>query len=430
MGRLSRNAAVIRKLVMEHNRFFEESIPMIASENVISPLQREMLNSDFNGRYAEGWPGHRYYQGNRYVDEVEIRGMELAKKLFKCTYADLRPISGTVANMAVLFATTSPGDTITAPSLADGAHISTAKFGAVGFRGVNTVTYPFDRERMNIDVDGTAKILRELKPKVALFGMSLFLFPMPLKELEPVFDEIGCTVWYDGAHVLGLIAGGEFQDPLREGAHIISASTHKTFPGPNHGILLANPKNEEMEKALKRAVFPGVTSNHHLHEMAALAIALEEMIRFGKKYARQIVRNSRKLASSLYDLGFEVLAADQGFTASHAIALDVRKQGGGSECAELLERANIIVNKNLLPGDESSVYPSGLRLGTQELTHLGMREGEMEVIAEFMHRVLVKKERPEKVRDDVRRFKRKFRKLHYCYGEGYPAYRFETFLRG
>ncbi|MEM3851580.1 MAG: serine hydroxymethyltransferase [Methanomassiliicoccales archaeon] len=429
MVALSRNAAFIRRSVIAHNKLFEESIPLIASENVISPLQREMLNSDMNGRYAEGWPEHRYYQGNKFVDEVELKGIELAKKLFRCNHADLRPISGTVANMSVLFALTSPGETITAPALSDGAHISTAKFGAVGFRGLNTVTYPFDTSIMNIDVDGTRKLLKEVRPKVALFGMSLFLFPVPLAELKDVFQELDVSVWYDGAHVLGLIAGGQFQDPLREGAHVISASTHKTFPGPNHGILLANPKDEEMEKSLKRAVFPGVTSNHHLHEMAALAVALDEMIRFGRRYAAQIVKNARALASALYDRGFDVLAADLGFTASHAIAVDVKKLGGGQQCAVELERANIIVNKNMIPGDESSVHPSGLRLGTQEVTHLGMGPLEMEEIADLMYRVLIKRERSNTVARDASALKRRFKRLKYCYGEGYPAYKYERFLR-
>ncbi len=428
MPGISRNAQAIVDDVVEHNRFFEQSIPLIASENVISPLQREMLNSDFNGRYAEGLPGHRYYQGNEFVDRVESRGTELAKKLFRCSLADLRPISGTVANLAVLFALTRPGETITTPALSDGAHISTARFGAVGVRGLKTVNYPFDADSMTLDVDGTAKVLREVRPKVALFGMSLFLFPAPLKELSGVFEETGCTVWYDGAHVLGLIAGGQFQDPLREGAHIISGSTHKTFPGPNHGILLANPRNEEMTKALTRGVFPGVTSSHHLHEMAALCIALDEMQRFGKQYARQIVRNAKALAESLYGKGFDVLAADHGFTESHALAVNVGKLGGGSECALALEKANIVVNKNLLPRDESPVHPSGLRLGTQEVTHLGMKQGEMEEIAVFFERLLLKKEDALKVGRDVRRFKKRYTRLKYCYGEGYPAYKYERFF--
>ncbi len=428
MSRISRNAQFIKDAAIEHNRFFEESIPLIASENVISPLQREMLNSDFNGRYAEGLPGHRYYQGNEFVDKVEEKGMELARKLFGCSFSDLRPISGTVANLAVLFALTKPGETITTPALSDGAHISTARFGAVGVRGLKTVNYPFDAERMTLDVDGTAKVLREIRPKLALFGMSLFLFPAPLKELSDVFAETGSTVWYDGAHVLGLIAGKQFQDPFREGAHIISGSTHKTFPGPNHGIILANPADEEMGRALAKGVFPGVTSNHHLHEMAALCIALDEMQRFGRQYARQIVRNSKALAESLYEKGFDVLAADYGFTESHALAVNVEKLGGGSECALTLEKANIIVNKNLLPNDKSPVHPSGLRLGTQEITHLGMKRNEMEEIATFFERLLLKKEDPIRVSRDVRRFKKKFVRLKYCYGEGYPAYKYEKFF--
>lgn len=429
MAQLSRNARFIAERVRSHNSYFEDSIPLIASENVISPLQREMLNSDFNGRYAEGWVGHRYYQGNAFVDEVEERGMDMARKLFGCSFADLRPISGTVANMAVLFALTKPGDTIATPALADGAHISTAKFGAVGMRGVSTINYPFDTERMNLDIEGTRKLLRKEKPKLALFGMSMFLFPAPLKELRDVLEETDTTVWYDGAHVLGLIAGGEFQSPLKEGAHVMTASTHKTFPGPNHGIILANPKSEEMEKALKRGVFPGVTSNHHLHEMAALCIALDEMQKFGARYAKQIVKNSKAFAQSLHDRGFNVLAADYGFTASHTLAVNVSKLGGGSECALTLEKANIVVNKNMLPGDESSVHPSGLRLGTQEITHLGMKEGDVREIASFFERLLIKKESVARVRKDIVAFKRRFRKLKYCYGEGYPAYKYERFLR-
>ena len=262
--------------VKEHNKWFEECIPMIASENLMSPLAKEMMISDFADRYAEGMPGKRYYRGNIYVDKVEIRCMELAQRIFKCKFADVRPISGTVANMAALFALTEPGDTITTASLDNGAHISTAKFGATGFRGVNTVTYPFNTKDMVIDIDGARKVIEQTRPKVAQFGMSLFLFPIPLKELKDTFEEVGCTVWYDAAHVLGLIAGGQFQDPLHEGANLISASTHKTFPGPNHGILLADNVTDEMEKRLNKAVFPGVTSSHHLHEMAALAVTLAE----------------------------------------------------------------------------------------------------------------------------------------------------------
>jgi glycine hydroxymethyltransferase len=394
----------------------------------MSPLAKEMMISDFHDRYAEGMPGKRYYQGNIYVDKVENRCNELAQRVFNVPFVDVRLTSGTVANMAVLFALTDPGDTIATTALANGAHISTAQFGAVGLRGVKTINYPWDEERMTIDVDGARKMLLKERPKVAQFGLSLFLFPVPLKELEPTFHEIGCTVWYDAAHVLGLIAGGQFQDPLHEGANIVSGSTHKTFPGPNHGILLGNKMTEDLEKRLRRSVFPGVTSSHHLHAMAALAVTLAEMEEFGKDYAKQIVKNSQHLGQAMHELGMDVLCPNLGFTKSHTIAVNVSKHGGGDQVAKDLEAANIITNKNMLPGDESSIRPSGIRIGTQEMTRLGMKESEMKHVASLIHRVAVKKESPAKVREDVKELKKRFDKVQYCYHAGTPAYQFHELV--
>lgn len=422
------DAKYIRQKVMAHNDWFEGCIPMIASENLMSPLAKEMLISDFADRYAEGLPGKRYYQGNIYVDEVEIKAIELAKKIFNCGFADVRPISGTVANMAVLFAFAQPGDTITTCALAQGAHISTCEFGAFGQRGVKSVNYPFSTENMNLDVDGTIKMLKEVKPKVAQFGLSVFLFPPPLKELQDTFNEIGCLVWEDCAHVLGLIAGGQFQKPFEDGVNVVSSSTHKTFPGPNHGIVLGSNLTEDQEKALNKAVFPGVTSSHHLHAMAALAITLAEMDVYGKDYAAQACKNSRALGQALYELGVPVLCPDLGFTRSHAIAVDVSKYGGGKDCAKLLEDANIICNKNMLPNDTSSVRPSGLRFGSQEMTRLGMKESEMKQVAEFIARVVVKKEDPAKVKEDVKAFKKDFASIQYCFNAGEPAYAYHKLV--
>src|SRR3989449_1731505 len=371
---MNEDVAFLEDQVDRHHAWFSESLPLIASENLISPLAREMLLTDFQDRYAEGLPGERYYQGNTYVDAVEIRVTELARRLFRCRHADVRPISGTNANLAVLFALGEPGAVVSTVALSDGAHISTAKFGAVGVRGMKAVTYPFNVERMNIDVDGTIKLLKSERPAIALFGQSVFLFPTPLKELRDTLQEVGCYVWYDAAHVLGLIAGGKFQDPLREGAEVITGSTHKTLPGPQHGILLAEPRDEKMQKKLLRGVVPGVVSNHHLHAMAALGITLAEHLEFGRRYADQVVRNAKALAQRLHERGLAVLAERFGFTESHIVAVDVKAQGGGAKGALDLERANIIANKNLLPTDTSPVNPSGVRLGSHELTRIGMRE--------------------------------------------------------
>ncbi len=425
---MKEDAYWIRDQVQKHNKWFEESLPMIASENLMSPLAKEMMISDFHDRYAEGLPGKRYYNGNIYVDQVEMRCLELAKRIFKCQFADVRPISGTVANMAALMALTEPGDTITCTSLDHGAHISTAKFGAVGFRGVNTVTYPFDTHDMVIDVDGAAKMIRETKPKVVQFGLSVFLFPAPIRELKDVAAEVGAPIWYDGAHVLGLIAGGKFQDPLHEGANVMTASTHKTFPGPNHGIVLGNGLTEDLGKRLSSAVFPGVTSSHHLHAMAALAVTLAEWEIYGEGYAAQVCKNAKALGQALNELGMDVLCAHKGFTESHTIAVNVAAHGGGAEAANLMEKANIIANKNMLPGDKSSVKPSGIRLGAQELTRVGMREGEMKEVASLIHRVVVKRENPEVVKKDVIALKRSFTKVRYCLHEGEEAYAYHKLV--
>jgi len=323
----------------------------------------------------------------------------------------------------VYFALLEPGDIMTSVALSHGAHISSAKFGAAGMRGVNNVNYPFDVDRMNIDVDGTAKLLRLVKPKVAAFGQSVFLFPTPLRELRDAFQEAGCHVWYDGAHVMGLIAGGQFQDPLHEGADVLTGSTHKTLPGPQHGILLSDSEDEKFIKRLQRAVFPGVVSNHHLHAMAALGITLAEFLEFGRDYAAQIVRNAKALAQALHERGIKALAEKHGFTQSHAIALDVAALGGGAKVASDLEKANIITNKNLLPWDTSPVKPSGIRLGTQELTRLGMRESEMTEVADLFARVAVKHESPEKVASDVGAMRTEFNTVHYCFTKGAEAHR-------
>jgi glycine hydroxymethyltransferase len=282
-------------MVKKHHQLFENSLPMIASENVLSPAARKYMLSDLQDRYAEGLPGERYYQGNEFVDEIETKCNDLAKELFKVPYSDVRPISGTNANMAVLMATIKPTRTITVPDVSSGAHISSAEFGAVGFRGLKDYSYPFDVENMNIDVDGAIKLILNKRPELALFGMSVFLFPTPIKDLMDALNDVEAIVWYDGAHVLGLIAGGQFQDPMREGVDIMTGSTHKTLPGPQRGIILCDPKSkgmkpEKMYRKLNFGVFPGVLSNHHLHTMAALAITLAEHQKFGEAYANVVLR--------------------------------------------------------------------------------------------------------------------------------------------
>ena len=393
----------------------------------MSPAAREVLNSDLNNRYAEGLPGKRYYQGNIYVDQIETICEDLAREIFACKFADVRSTSGTVSNMAVLMALTKTRDKMTTVALSDGGHISHAKIGATGMRGIRTYNYPFDEKNMNIDIQGAKRLIREVKPKVALFGQSVFLFPTPLDEMKAVFSEVGCSTWYDAAHVLGLIAGRKFQDPLKEGIDVISGSTHKTLPGPQHGMILSDLTKDGLETSLRRGVFPGVTSNHHLHSVAALAVTLAETREFGEAYADQVIRNAKALGQGLFERGMDVLCEHLGFTESHTIVVDVEQFEGGAKVAKNLEAANIILNKNLLPWDSDPVRPCGIRIGSQELTRLGMKEKEMAEVAELVARVVVKGQAPEKVKPDVIDFKRQFTKVHYCFFEGEEAYDYPAF---
>jgi glycine hydroxymethyltransferase len=423
-GEMAGTVRRVRDLARRHSERFERAIPLIASENLLSPYAKELLISDLHSRYAEGLPGDRYYEGNEQVDEIENLTLDLARRLFRCSFADVRPISGTVANLAVLKALAEPGEAVGTSRLADGAHISSAAFGAFGLRGVKPVYYAWDDARMTIDVPKTRAILRAERPRLCLFGLSLFLFPMPIEELRPTLEEIGALGWYDGAHVLGLIAGGEFQDPLHEGCTVLTASTHKTLPGPQHGILLGETKDEALVQKLRSGAFPGVTSNHHLHAMAALAVSLAEHLEFGREYARRIVANARALASALHTRGFDVLAPELGFTRSHTVAVRVVREGGGAAVARRLADHGIIANKNLLPGDRSPKQPGGIRLGTPEVTRVGMGEREMERIAELMDDLLHKGRPSQEVRAAVGDLKAGFTTLRYCFGAGEAAYRY------
>jgi glycine hydroxymethyltransferase len=416
----------VRKQAKLNNKFFADSLPMIASENVLSPLCREMLISDFHGRYAEGTPGKRYYEGCEIFDRVEEKAIELAKKLFKCNFADVRSTAGTTANLAVLKALIKPGETACVLDLANGAHISFGKWGAAGVRGINLISYPFNDEEMNIDVDGAVKLIKKVKPKLALNGRSVFLFPSPIKEIAEAAHDVGAYLIYDGAHVLGLIAGKQFQDPLKEGADLMSGSTHKTLPGPQGGVILSNHKGEtDEDKSFLRkigfGVFPGVSSSYHLHHVAAKAIAFAEHLEFGEEYAIQTIKNAQALAQSLFERGFEVFGEKLGFTKSHQILLSIGPKKG-KEASKKLADSGIITNMNTIPGDEDPLNPSGLRIGTPELTRIGMKEKEMQDIADFYMRALLKNENSTKIKADIKEFRKDFQEIHYCFKKGFRGY--------
>jgi glycine hydroxymethyltransferase len=422
------------QLLQKHHKLFQECIPLIASENISSPAVREVLASDFGHRYAEGWPGERVYAGCEYIDQVELLCIDLMKKLFNAEFVDVRPISGVVSNLVIYTAFTDPNDVMMALSIPCGGHITTGKkrlggtAGAVS--GLNVQYLVLDYKEMNIDVDKTKKRVQKLTgegkpPKLVMFGASVFPFPHPVKELAETFHSVGATIGYDAAHVAGLIAGSTFQEPLREGADVVSLSTHKTLFGPQHGGLLSWNKHSD---AIKKATFPGLVSNHHLHALAGVAIACAEMMEFGRKYTQQVINNAKALAQALYERGLKVLAEHKGFTKSHVFLVDITEHGDGGTIEETLERANVIINRNLLPWDIKEgrhfMHPGGIRLGTSEVTRLGMKESEMVEIAEFIKRVIIEKEDVAKVRSDVADFRRDYQKVHYCFENAVNAYKY------
>jgi len=355
------------------------------------------------------------------LDEIERMATEEIIDLFHARQADVRPISGNAANTAIALGWLRGGDTIIANSTDAGGHISHGAVGVFGRRiqnrgqslkvgGQNSINLhylPLTEDHYHVDAQKTIELIDQVSPQLVVMGKSLFLFPEPVSEVADVCKTKGIPLLYDGAHVLGLIAGGEFQDPLHEGATWLTGSTHKTFPGPQRGVILGNLDAEGEKKywpAVDRGVFPGSSSNHHLYTLPGLVVATREMKKYGHDYAAQIVRNAQALGQSLDELGTPVEAREFGYTKSHMIAVNVAQWGGGVEVAKRLEANDIIVNYNMVPGDADPRNPSGLRIGVPEMTRFGMDERAMGELAQLIHDAIDGKDVKSQVHDLRGRF--------------------------
>jgi glycine hydroxymethyltransferase len=387
----------ILSLVEKHEQWRgKECLNLIPSENVMSPAVRSLLASELGHRYTAR---DRFYMGTRFMDEIEQCGEKLAKEVFGAETADLRPLSGHIADMIFLASFTKPGDVLMCVSPEDGGYPGLWDDGLAGLLGLKAVPFPFSRENMKIDAEKAKEAIERFKPKVLVFGASLILFPHPIRELAETAHEYGAIVGFDGSHVLGLIAGKHFQDPLREGANALFGSTHKSFFGPQGGIFLADKEHGETVKA---RIYPRFVDNAHWNRIAALTLALAEMQRFGRDYAGQVVRNAKALAKALHDYGFPVKCSRLGFTESHQVIMDFGDYERGREVAEKLQKANIIVD-------------CVVRLGTCEVTRRGMKEGEMAKIAELIKRTVLDKENPENVKREVVKLCSEFQNIEYCF---------------
>ena len=397
-------------------------INLLAPEAPTSPTVRALLASEIGTRAAEGHIGsvQRWFAGTKHIDEVEALCVELLKQAFRCNYADHRLMGSMLGNMAVYYAMAQPGDVVMTAPQPFGGHSSNRVDGPAGQRGLRIVDIPFDANELSVDLELFKKMVPLVRPKLVVLGMSMTLFPYPVREMSAIVEAHGGRLVFDGAHQAGLIAGGQFQDPLAEGAVVLTGSAGKTFSGPQSGMIMWN--DESLTEPITTAIFPVLAATHQVNRVAALAVSAAEMIAFGKDYMAQIVKNSQALAAALVARGIPVLGRHRGYTTTHQVIADVRAFGGGLDVAHLLARANLITNKNLLPSDQPSDWdrPSGLRIGTIEVTRLGMREAEMTQIADFIARVLVEKQSPDDVLEDVIDFRQPYQTLYYSFDHGAP----------
>lgn len=363
----------------------ENNLELIASENVASLAVRQAMMSVLTDKYAEGYPGKRYYGGCEVVDEVETLAIDRVKELFGCEFANVQPHSGAQANMAVYFAFLKPGDTLMAMNLAHGGHLTHGS--PVNFSGhfYNIVPYGVNQETERIDYDEFRSLAREHKPKMIVSGATAYSREFDFKTIREIADEVGAMHMCDMSHYSGLIAGGQYPSPIPH-CHVVTSTTHKSIRGPRGGMILWN--DEELSKALNMMVFPGIQGGPLMHVIAAKAVCFGEALRpTFKEYQAQIKKNAAALSAAMTKEGFRIVS---GGTDSHLMLVDLRPFGVNGKIAQhALDEVHITTNKNSIPFDpEKPFVTSGIRLGTPAVTTRGMKEPEMAEIASLIARAL------------------------------------------
>lgn len=365
----------------------EDHVELIASENYASPLVMAVQNSVLTNKYAEGYPGKRYYSGCGYVDVAERLAIERVKALFDCDYANVQPHAGAQANAAVFLALAQPGDTVMGMNLAQGGHLTHGNPANFSGRHYRIVPYGLDPETGLIDYDEMARIARETRPKMLIGGFSAYSRHKDWARMRAIADEVGAIFWVDMAHVAGLVAAGEYPDPLPH-AHVVTSTTHKTLRGPRGGLILAKGQGSEFYKKLDSAVFPGTQGGPLMHGIAAKAVAFKEALRPEfKTYQRQVVTNARAMAAVLQRRGYTIVS---GGTDNHLMLIDLSaKPYTGKDADAALADAYITTNKNSVPNDPRSPFvTSGLRIGTPAVTTRGFGVPECEQLAGWLCDVL------------------------------------------
>ena len=366
----------IAKLIAKEQERQQKSIELIASENFVSKAVMEAAGSVMTNKYAEGYPGKRYYDGCEYVDGVESLAIERAKKLFGCSYANVQPHSGSQANQAIYLALLNPGDTILGMSLDSGGHLTHGAAPNLSGKWFNAVHYNVRPDTYLIDYDDVRNLALKHKPKLIIAGYSAYSRQLDFAKFREIADEVGAFLMADVAHISGLVATGNHPSPFPH-AHVATSTTHKTLRGPRGGIILSD--DEEMGKKLNKAIFPGLQGGPLMHIIAAKAVAFKEALSDEFKiYINQVIVNSRQLADTLINRGYNVLT---GGTDVHMMLVDLRKDSlTGKRAAESLDRAGITCNKNSVPFDDTSPFiTSAIRIGTPACTTRGFAEKEFNI---------------------------------------------------
>ncbi|HIL87128.1 MAG TPA: aminotransferase class I/II-fold pyridoxal phosphate-dependent enzyme [Deltaproteobacteria bacterium] len=401
------------RCVAEQERYLdEECLQLNAASSLPNPKVAKMLASSLGNRPSLGHPGQKYNKGMEASERLEVMLSELLKRLFRVRYVETRVPSGTIANLYSYMATTKPGDRIMAFSDRFAGHVTHHSAGAAGLYGLEVHEVPCDPERMDVDVAALRSKAQQLKPKLIIVAGSMCLFPYSVAEVRKVADEIGAWVLYDAAHMGGMIAGGAFQQPLEEGAHLMTGSTYKSFGGPPSGIVLTNEPT--LAERLDRIAFPGMTANFDLSRTAAMIIATLDLLEYGETYAQQCIANAQALAEALQAEGLPVFRVpEKGFTNSQHVAIEAHSFGGGDAASIQLQLANVITCGIGLPRDPVEGDVNGIRLGTPEITRRGMTSKHMPAMASFFRRVLLDQEVKDSVRADVLAFRQQFSGMHF-----------------
>lgn len=393
-----------------------ESINLYAGTNTQSSAVRRTLQTTLGTRPSLGEPGDKYEVGLEYSDRIEILAGAVLKKLFRAEFVEYRVLSGSMANLYAYMSVARPGDIIYAMPAAAAAHATHREEGAAGLYQLRIFSIPCLPGTHLINWEEFARQVEVYKPKLIVLGSSLPLLPYQIDKVRQIADLVGAKIMYDAAHVAGIIAGKRFQDPLAQGADLMTASTYKTFGGPPGGVVLTN--DASIAERLHQIAYPGLTANFDMSRLAATAVAGLELLEFGEEYADQCLANAAALADELQGRGLPVWCPDGNgvATRSHLVALDARQWGGGTAIARQCEASNVLFSGIPLPIEWDMADFTGFRLGVQEVTRWGMGVTEMVAVADFIERALWQPERAKATREDVRTFREAFLTTRY----GFP----------